>query len=279
MCKIPLIAKLLCVFCERSKQHASCTLTDVCIFVITEIMKGTLEPVSYGFTESLDLFSLPEEIFDEFSKLCKFAYESLASKHLLGSTEQKQRFVSGFTLTGTYSPATNETFGLLETIFTGDTSHSSSFQFIHPLVQEILAGYYIQLLPPLDQLDLLYKHVPQMLAGPDPSYYWLMLFFGLVWRRKLTFDPTKYMISTLLEFLVYHLTASQHDVQGDNVLFTLLLCVAETRDDELWKKLASSLGGDHYIRLSVDSFVQHMWIRIANRVKWHKRHPNFRVLL
>jgi thymidylate kinase len=280
MCKIPLIAKLLCAFCERSKQQASCTLANVCIYVITEIVKGRLEQVSYGFTESLDLFSLPEEVFDEFSKLCKFSYESLASKHLLESIEQKQRFVSGFTLTGTYSLATNETFGLVETTFTGDTSQSSSFQFIHLLVQEFLAGYYIQLLPPLDQLDLLYKHAPRMLARPDPSYYWLILFFGLVWRRKLTFDPTKYMISTLLEFLTYHLTASQHDVQGDNALFTLLLCVAETRDDELWKKFVTSLGGDYYIQLSVDSFVQHMWT-VANMLNcsgirdWNVTASNF----
>ena len=283
MCKVPLIAKLCCQFCEHSKQHRSCTLADVCIYVITEIVKGRLEQVSCGcFIESLDLFSLPEEIFDEFSKLCKFAYESLASKRLLESLEQRQRFVSGFILTGSYSLATNETFGLVEALFTGDTSCSSSFQFIHPLVQEILAGYYIQLLPPLDQLDLLYKHAFDMLAKPDPSYYWLMLFFGLVWRRKLTFDPTKYMISTLLEFLVHHLTASQHDAQSSNVLFTLLLCVAETRDDELWKKLASNLGGDRCIQLSVDDFVQHMWT-IANMLNcsgirdWNVNASNFSV--
>ena len=279
MCKIPLVAKLFCQFHDINKQ-GSYALTDICIYIITEIIKGRLEQVSYGFIESLDLFSLPEEIFDEFSKLCKFAYESLASEHLLESLEQRQRFVSGFILTGSYSLASNETFGLVETVFTGDTSYSSSFQFIHPLVQEILAGYYIQLLPPLDQLDLLYRHALEMLGGPEPSYYWLMLFFGLVWRRRLTFDPTKYMISTLLEFLVHHLTISQHNRRGSNLLFALLLCVAETRDDELWKKLASNLGGDHCFQLSVDDFVQHMWT-IANMLNcsgirdWNVTASNF----
>ena len=86
----------------------------------------------------------------------------------------------------------------------------------------------------------------------------------------------------MFKFLVYHLIANLRDIQGDNILFTLLLCVAETRDDELWKKLASNLGGDHCIQVSIDHFVQHMWT-IANMLNcsgirdWNVTASNFSV--
>ena len=84
----------------------------------------------------------------------------------------------------------------------------------------------------------------QLVSQPEPIYHWLLFFFGLCWRRKLEFDTTKYMISTLLEFLV-HCLVDFHvvgEAYNNAPMFMLLLCIAETGDDDLWKKFTSNFG-------------------------------------
>ena len=252
--KIPLIAKLIRNFCERNQKQNDFTITDICLNVVTEIIKRRLKNTSYQFEENISLFSLPEDIFDEFVKLCQFGFESLASGHLLENSEQKQRFLSGFNLNHSFSLTSNETFGFVEL----SSSDSCSFQFVHPLIHEFLAGYYVQLIPPLDVLDVLHKHAFEMLSQDDPSIHWLIFFFGLTWRRNLTFDPTKYMISTLLEFLI-HCLVSLRDETCKNAVLTVMLCVAETKEKVLWRKFASNLGGNISLQILGKVFEKHMW--------------------
>ena len=268
-CKIPLIAKLLT--CEHNRKQCNLTITDICLYAITELIKRRLKQLSYQFDDNLTLFSLPEEIFDDFLKLCKFAFHSLASSHLLISPEQNERFVSGFSLSNSFFLFSNETFGLVEVVYTAGLF---LFQFIDPLIHEFLAGYYVQSLPPLDVLDVLNRHASQMLTQSES--YWLKFFFGLSWRKSLTFDPIKCMSTTLFEFLI-HCTMRSQD---NNAIFTLMLCVAETGDDQLWKKFASNLGGSVSLQLTVDDFRKHMWT-IANMLScseirdWNMNTSNF----
>jgi hypothetical protein len=248
MCKIPLMAKI--ILGQLNTKHDNLTITDVCLHTITELIKRRLKQLSYQIDDNLTLFSLPVEIADDFLKLCKFAYHSLASSHLLITPEQKERFISGFSLSNSFFLSSNETFGLIEVVYTAGVS---LFQFINPLVHEFLAGYYVQSLPPLDVLDVLNRHASQILS--QSSSYWLVFFFGLSWRRSLTFDPIKCMSTTLFEFLIHCITRCL----DKNGVFTLMLCVAETKDDQLWKKLASNLGGSISLLLTVDKFQMHMW--------------------
>lgn len=258
MCKIPLLAKLLLQLFEKSKGQNNVTITDVLIHIVTEMIKWRLVQRSSPFDQNLTLHSLPEDTYDNLFKLCKFAFLSFVSNHILETSNDKERFVSGFCLTHSFSLDNDETFGFVESVCNPADSSFFSFKFIHPLVHEFLAGYYIHLMPPLDVLDILNKHAYEMLTQPNPSSYWLLFFFGLTWRRNLTIDPTKNMASTLLEFLVQCLVKLRDDAFTDAMLI-LLLCVSETKETELWKKFASNLGGSTPLKLSVENFEQHMW--------------------
>ena len=256
--RIPLVANLLCQLFELNKKHSNLTITDILIHATIEMIKQRLQQLSLQVDKIVSLFSLPEETFDDFSKLSKFAFHSLASSHLMATLDEKERFVSGFSLNHSFSLVSSETFGFVE-------SSLDCFEFVHPLVHEFLAGYHVQLLPPLDELQLIRKHAFDMLDRETPSTYWLKFFFGLTWRRKLTFDPAKYMISTLLEFLVHCLVTLQKS-QNRSAILTLVNCVLETRDNDLWKKLASNLGGSIPLQINVKEFEEHTMMTLANMI-------------
>ena len=261
--KIPLFASLLRQFAERRREYK---VTDVYIHFVTEVIKRRLVQRSYAFDENLTISILPEEIHEEFLKLCKFAFHSLMSSHLLGTSEQRERFLSTFYLCYSFSLIHSETFDLVEEISALDNPDLLSFQFIDPVIREFLAAFYLQSRPPLDQLELLHKHTFDLTSQPEPTYQWLIFFFGLCWRREMDFDPTKFMISTLLEFLVHcliDLHTAGRETCDNTPMFSLLLCIAETKDDDLWKKFASNLGGNIFLQVSVGDLKQHM-LTIAN---------------
>ena len=264
--QLPCIPNLLIEFCGKSKKQSNVMITDVLTYIVMKMIKWRLEEKSQQLDESVSLFSLPEKVFDDFFKLCKFSFYSLAKNHLMVTTDQIELFLSGFNLNDSFSIDTSETFGFVAKVCTSTNPGTFSFQFVHPLVHEFLAGYYLLLIPPLDELELLRQHAFEMLNRDIPSTYWLRFFFGLAWRRNLTFDPTRYMVSTLLEFLV-HCLVNLKEERYDNSILTLMDCVAETGDNDLWKKFATNIGGRIPLQITVENFSLHM-LTIANMINY-----------
>ena len=270
MCEIPLINELVNKFFEQGNSDD--TITDLLMFVVTEILKREKSEASYS---DFKLLSLPNSIKSNFENLCKLAFKSYVNHHKLRSPEEINGFLSAFSLNNLFSLNECENFGLVE-IVSADLSDPDScrIEFLHPLIRAFLAGFYLHLQPPLDQLELVRQHASLLLCQ---SNYIMQFFFGVTWRKEseLDLNPSKLMFNTLIEFLAYCI-----DQEGSAYGLMLALCIAETKDKELWKKLVMKLGSGLKLRLSSDDISKHKWT-IANMVscsqvkEWNIHVSNF----
>ena len=145
-------------------------------------------------------------------------------------------------------------FGLVESALVDFSDpNSCTIEYLHPLIGDFLAGFYLHLQPPLDQLELICKHASILLCQ---SHYTVQFLFGLTWRKssELDLNPTKLMFNTLMEFIAYCM-----DKEGSTCGLTLTLCIAEAKDNDLWKKLVAKLGSDLKLKLSRDDISKHKW--------------------
>ena len=266
MCETPLLAELTCQFFEQG--HSDATLTDLLVYVVKGILTREAERKDDNLKigSNLQLFDLPNEYCDPFESICKLALE--VNMGIIKSAEDINRFLSAFMLNNMFNLNDCECFSLVEgTVDSIHDSEVSKIEFLHPIIQEFLAALHLSMQPPLDQLVLLYQYVSSTFKHciSDTNSYILPFFFGIVWRKEYELDsnPTKLMFNTLIEFLASCLEVetakkSTHDL-------TLTLCVAETRDNELWKKFVTKLGADLCLTLSSDDIRKHKWT-LANMV-------------
>jgi hypothetical protein len=255
MCEIPLLNDLINKYFEQG--NSGDTITDLLMSIVTEIVKRERIDSSHG---DLKLLDLPNGIKHNFEKLCKLAFEKQVNDHKLTSSEETSRFLSAFILNNSFSLNDYENFGLVESVLADFSDPNSCIiEYLHPLIGDFLAGFYLHLQPPLDQLELICKHASLLLCQ---SHYIMQFFFGLTWRKNLELDlnPTKLMFNTLIEFIAYCM-----DKEGTACGLTLTLCIAETKDNDLWKKLVAKLGSDLKLKLSPDDISKHKWT-IANMV-------------
>ena len=251
MCEIPLIYELVNKFFEQGNSDD--TFTDLFMFVVTEILKRESSETSYS---DLTLLNLPNGIKSNFENLSKLAFESYVNDHKFSSFEEINRFLSAFSLNNSFSMNDCKNFGLMERVLTDlSDPNSCRIEFLHPVIGDFLAGFYLHLQPPLDQFELIHQHASLLLCQ---SHYIMQFFFGLTWRKnsELDLNPSKLMFNTLIEFLAYCLNQELQD--SDHGLL-LTLCIAETKDSELWIKLVSKLGSDLKLRLSSDDISRHKW--------------------
>ena len=272
MCEVPLINELVNKFFEQGNSDD--TFTDLLMFVVTEILKRESSETSYS---DLKLLNLPNGIKSNFENLSKLAFESYVNDHKFSSFEEINRFLSAFSLNNSFSMNDCKNFGLIERVLTDlSDPNSCRIEFLHPVIGDFLAGFYLHLQPPLDQFELIHQHTSLLLCQ---SHYIMQFFFGLTWRKnsELDLNPSKLMFNTLIEFLAYCLNQELQD--SDHGLL-LTLCIAETKDSELWKKLVSKLGSDLKLRLSSDDISRHKWT-IASMVscsqvrEWNIQASNF----
>ena len=276
VCRIPLIDQVVFEFFEHQKKPGpdNVTFTDVCMHIINSVIERELKRIGHPFSGHIDLFSLPsEDLHESFVCLCKFAFHSLINEGNLLTIEEEEMFLSSFSLSSAFFLNGGNTFGLVERCG-GKSAFSKqhAFRFIHPLMQEFLAGLYLQFQPPLDQLDLIYHHGPQLLQS---HFYWLLSFFGSSWRKQADFNPTKLMLTTLLEFLNSILEIQKYAL-------TLLLCIAETKDNDIWRKVISKLGGDFRLQVSSEDISQHKWliatmVSHSNVLEWNIHASDFSI--
>ena len=274
LCEIPLIAELVCQFLGQG--NANVTLTDVLIYTVVEVMKREMKKQGHETRSNLQLLILPEDIKGDFENICKLAFESLVCKNLLTNSDEVNMFLSAFHLNNSFAINESDCFGLVE-----EVSHGH-IEFLHPLIQEFLAGYYLYMQPPLDQLVMIHQYISKVVCQSDSTEYLLPFFFGLTWRKNSEFDlnPTKLMFHTLIEFLASCFEVEECDRSIHNLMF--ILCIAETGDNELWKKLVTKLGSDLCLWLSLEDIKKHKWT-IATMVscsqiqEWNINASNFSV--
>ena len=248
MCKVPLLNELVNKYFEQGSSGD--TITDLLMFVVTEILK---REKNEGIHSDLKLLDLPNGIKHNFEKLCKLAFEKQVNDHKI-NPEETNRFLSAFSLNNSFSLNNYGNFGLIESVL-ADFSDPNlcTIEYLHPLIGDFLAGFYLHLQPPLDQLELICKYVSILLCQ---SHYTVQFLFGLTWRKssELDLNPTKLMFNTLMEFIAYCM-----DKEGSTCGLTLALCIAEAKDNDLWKKLVAKLGSDLKLELSRDDISKHKW--------------------
>ena len=283
LCEIPLMAKLVCQFFAHGNANKD-TLTDLLTYIVVEVIKREMSRQGHEISINLQLLDLPEDVHNNFEHVCKLTFESILHSNMLTSTDEVDRFLSAFNLNNSYALNESESFGLVERVgndFSNVESHR--IEFLHPLIQEFLAGYHLHLQPPLDQLELIHQYVSWLLCQDDDSVsYLLQFFFGLTWQRnsELDLNPTKLMFNTLIEFLASCLELEKAERVAHNL--TLVLCIAETKDNELWKKLITKLGSDLSLKLSSEDIKKHKWT-VANMVsfsqvrEWNIHASNFSI--
>ena len=276
LCEIPLMNEVINKFFEQGE--ADDTLTDLIMFVVTEILKREIGRKSEKSYSDLKLLNLPNEIRSVFEVVCKLAFESHINDYKFTSSEEVNRFLSAFSLNNSFLLNESESFGLVERISTDlSDPNSCGIEFLHPLIRDFLAGYHLHLQPPLDQLELIHQHASQLLCQ---SHHIMQFFFGLTWQKdsELDLNPSKLMFNTLIEFLAS--CVDQKDLKNSTHSLVLALCIAETKDRELWKKFVSKLGSDLNLRLSSDDISKHKWT-IATMVscsqvrEWNIHASNF----
>ena len=274
LCEIPLVSQLVYQFFR--KENDNITLTDMLTYVVNEIVKRETKQQDHGRRNTLQLFDLPEDLHCDFKNVCKLAFETLVSRSLLSNSDEVNRFLSAFHLNNSFAINDSECFGLVEAVSDGKVV------FLHPIIQEYLAGYYLHMQPPLDQLALIHQCISQLLCQCDSVGYLLPFFFGLTWRKnsELDLNPTKLMFHTLIEFLASCFELEECDRSIHNLTF--ILCIAETGDNELWKKLVTKLGNDLCLWLSLEDIKKHKWT-IATMVgcsqvrEWNINASNFSI--
>ena len=249
MCEVPLLNELVNKYFEQGSSGD--TITDLLMFVVTELLK---REKNEGIHSDLKLLDLPNGIKHNFEKLCKLAFEKQVNHHKLTSPEEISRFLSAFSLNNSFSLNYCRNFGLVESALADFSDpNSCTIEYLHPLIGDFLAGFYLHLQPPLDQLELICKHASILLCQ---SHYTVQFLFGLTWRKssELDLNPTKLMFNTLIEFIAYCM-----DKEGSTCGLTLALCIAEVKDNDLWKKLVAKLGNDLKLELSRDDISKHKW--------------------
>ena len=272
LCQIPLIAELVCQFFRKEKADA--TLTDMLTYIVIEVMKREMKRQGHEIQHNLRLHDLPEDISSDFKNIGKLAFESLVSRNVFSNSDEVNRFLSAFHLNNSFAVNESECFGLVETVSDGQ------IEFLHPLIQQFLASYHLHMQPPLDQLVMIHQYVSKLLCQCDSVGYLLPFFFGLTWQKnsELDLNPTKLMFTTLIEFLASCFELEEVDRSIHNLTF--ILCIAETKDNELWKKLVTKLGSDLCLWLSSEDIKRHKWT-IATMVscsqvrEWNINASNF----
>ncbi len=87
---------------------------------------------------------------------------------------------------------------------TDSTAHCYAYQFIHPLVTEFLAGFYLRKLPPVNQLTFLFENSFKLFE--NGFTHWLTFFFGFtsdVFTSSQTafINRTKLMMNSHIHYL------------------------------------------------------------------------------
>lgn len=234
MCKIPLICFELVKFLRNRKfRILNLTLTDIVHEIVLALLKREIckiesfPPVGVYY----NLYSIPH-----FTVLSELAIFDLVHGAELDSLDSYAFFLSSFSMeNGVSSLSEVSTLSLLYHC-ENDTRYASIkqklFWFLTPEIRDFLAAFALHHFAPLDQLYFLSEHAQNLI---ESGYFgWLQFFYGLTVQREVENNPTRMMMASLNELLVYCL-----NFNDSLQLITFMQSLTEAKEPSLWKKLAA----------------------------------------
>ena len=239
ICKIPLICLEL-VKCLRSRKFPALnlTLTDIVQEIVLALVKREICRIeSYpGPTDlSYDLYSIPPDYKEYFTLLSELAILDLVHGAKLDSLDSFVHFLSSFSIKNSVSSLYD--ISTLSLMYHCEIdSHYASirqklFWFLTLEIRDFLAAFALHNFAPLDQLYFLSEHAQDLIEN---GYFgWLQFFYGLTVQRKAEYNPTRMMMASLNELLVYCL-----NFNDSLQLITFMQSLTEAKEPSLWKKLA-----------------------------------------
>ena len=241
-CYVPLNMTILLHLCTEGIDNMPKTQTQIhkkfiCIIITWFIKKKGKKDCSIS-----DFSEVPSPYHSTFRSICKLAFVALQEeKIVLIKKEIDVLCNESFELSGNYSG-----LGLLKAIKFLDIMENSqemSFSFLHLSVQEILAAYYITLLPSRKQLDVMKE------SFWDERYYnmWIM-YVGLTEGQSQELwdflSPHPLQIFTTFSFMLPRNSKRliSKKIIGDKLKCLFLFqCFSEVEKDNMDKYFDQSL--------------------------------------
>ena len=183
----------------------------------------------------IQLEKLSETVEAVFEAICYLAMEHLLTGCKCAGYKESLQFLSSFSLKlSKLSLNDCFRFGLVDLA----TGRSYAYQFIHPLVTEFLAGFYLRKLPPVNQLTFLFKNSLKLFE--NGYTHWLTFFFGLtsdIYTSSQTafVNPTKLMMNSVVDVLVDSLKLNT----DSKYRCALIRSLNEAQEKSIFRKLSS----------------------------------------
>ncbi len=236
----PLACSILLEILGSATIEMPKTMTDL----LDKLVCGLIEHGLYADERAalldgkIHLEKLPESVEAALEAICYLATEHLLIGCKCANYVDSLQFLSSFSLKLS-KLSRNECFrfGLVD-LATSSTSHCCAYQFIHPLVTEFLAGFYIRKLAPVNQLTFLFKNSLKLFE--NGFTHWLTFFFGLtsdVYSSSQTafVNPTKLMMNSLVDVLVESLKLNTDSKYRCDLIRSL----DEAQEKSMFRKLSS----------------------------------------
>ena len=193
LCNIPKLAIILCNIYAGDSRCIKDTETSLVHRVVLRWMQLELPE----FREK-SLYKLPPDVKEHFLHLCKLAFGSIL--HRAGRQDEQFPLmdfdINAVNLQSGFSSLDEvNRYGLIQS--KGNTVHS----FIHPVIQEFLAAFYISSQPQNHQIFFYYEQFPKNVD----SFLNVSLFhFGLTRLETEEFlNPSKIIIAAMIESLAH----------------------------------------------------------------------------
>ena len=240
ICKNPLVTSIVLKILQEGRFHLPKTITDIFYKLVSGLVEHYLDPEEKA--SSIQLECLPESAQTALEAMCKLAIEHMITGHKCTSLVESRQFLSSFALKlSTTSLKHGFRFGLVEMFSDESVSEASStiqaaYKFLDPSILEFLAALYLHKLPPQNQLFFLAKHAKNMLRNGFSK--WLKFYYGFTGEdhmQHVSYNPTKLMISTVTDLLVYTLDLSSNHEHR----YTLIECLHEAQEPSMLRKLSS----------------------------------------
>ena len=248
LCKIPLICSELIKFLRSKKfQLLNLSLTEIFHEIVLAIIKQESKEISPEIT---NLYSLSGNSGKSLQIISKLALSDLVCQEDFNFLLPTSVFLSSFCLENSISSLDEiKTLGLI-----GHCEHSSVyarikkriFWFYSNEICNFLAAFTLHQYPPLDQLYFLTKHAKNLLDSG--RHEWLRFFYGLTVRREAEYNPSRMMMASLSELLVYCLKLEKESTHR----ISFINCLTETRESSLFKKLGMKYENMFEFHISID---------------------------
>ena len=223
LCIIPRMGEIIAIVYAKDNKCIKDTETLVVHKMMIEWLKKVIPHLSVN-----SLYKLPAETKEHLLHFAQIAYLSLsypANKE--GSFSLADKEISYVNLQVGHSSLDHVNhFGLV--LCSGMTVH----RFLHEIVQEFLAAFYLSSLPQDEQISFYYEHFPKSI---DRFLRVCLFQFGLTrLETELFLNPSKIILAGMIESLA-HVTQKQEGRRYLELQKLIYACLYEAQDETLVK--------------------------------------------